>query len=327
MRVALAGVYGFYLTFSLLISRPAYAIFEVEKRFLQAQGIFSASTRVLFLTAPINVILNYILVWHPKIGFGFLGAPTAVCITYWLQVVLLTLYIAYVNGKQAWCGFSKRAFINWGLMIKLAIPGVIMWAAFEVLALAAAFISSNALAAQSILGTTASILFQTPFAVAVAVSTRIGNLLGAGLVKPAKMAANVAIVMALILGLFTWAGLFLFRHNLGKLFTGDAKVVALVASVLPLSAVFEILDCFSAVAGGILRGTGKQKIGGYIVAYYLLAMPVGLSLTFKLHWDLLGLWTGMLHALTLVVVVEMIVIFRTDWQRQADEATERMEHA
>ncbi|OLL25308.1 putative transporter [Neolecta irregularis DAH-3] len=249
MKVALVGV-------------PAYAIFEVEKTFLQAQGIFSASTYVLFLTTPINVILCYVLVWNPKIGFGFLGAPAAVCITYWLQAVLLTLYIAYVNGKQAWCGFSNRAFIDWGPMIKLAIPGIIMWAAFEILSLAAAFISSNALAAQSILGTTTSILFQIPFAVSVAVSTRIGNLLGAGLVKSANMAANVGTVMALILGLFTWAGLFLLRHTLGKLFTGDAKVIALVASIVPLVAGFAILDCFSAVAGGILRGTGKQKIGG-----------------------------------------------------------------
>jgi multidrug resistance protein, MATE family len=37
--------------------RPGYALFEATKRFLQAQGIFGASTLVLFIAAPINAVL------------------------------------------------------------------------------------------------------------------------------------------------------------------------------------------------------------------------------------------------------------------------------
>jgi MATE family multidrug resistance protein len=47
------------------------------------------------------------------------------------------------------------------------------------------------LAAQSVLTTLASISYQIPFPVSIAASTRIANLIGAGLVEPAKTAGRV----------------------------------------------------------------------------------------------------------------------------------------
>lgn len=45
----------------LYFGMPAYALFEATKRFLQCQGIFHASTLVLFIAAPINAVL-----YHPS---------------------------------------------------------------------------------------------------------------------------------------------------------------------------------------------------------------------------------------------------------------------
>lgn len=251
-----------------ILGMPAFALFETCKRFLQAQGLMTASTYVLFISAPINIILNYALVWHKTIGFGFLGAPTAVVITYWLQATLLILYICFVDGKQAWNGFSKAAFKNWGPMTKLAVPGVICvcseWGAFEITSLAASYLGKNELAAQSILNTTASIIFQIPFAISVAVSSRVGNLLGGGLGRAAKISCDVALTMAAIISLLSAAALFLFRRRWGLLFTNDHDVVLLVSEVLPLLAFFEIFDCLGAIAGGILRGMGRQSFGAYV---------------------------------------------------------------
>lgn len=255
MRVFLAGM-------------PAFAIFETLKRFLQAQGIMSASTYVLFISAPINVVLNYVLVWHKTFGIGFLGAPLAVVTTYWLQAFLLLLYIRFIDGKEAWSGFSRLAFSNWSPMMRLAIPGVICvaseWGAFEITSLAASYLGNNELAAQSILNTSASIIFQAPFAVSVAVSTRVGNLLGGKLGRAAKISCDVGLIMASMLAAFSAAGLFLLRHRWGYLFTSDETVVVLVSDVIPLLSFFEIFDCLGAIAGGILRGMGLQAVGAYV---------------------------------------------------------------
>ena len=47
----------------ILIGAPGYACFESGKRYLQAQGLFSASLYVLLICAPLNAFLNWLLVW------------------------------------------------------------------------------------------------------------------------------------------------------------------------------------------------------------------------------------------------------------------------
>ena len=62
----------------LSLGLPAFILFENGKHFLQAQGIFHASTYVLAICAPLNAYLNYLLVWNKSIGMGFVGAPISV---------------------------------------------------------------------------------------------------------------------------------------------------------------------------------------------------------------------------------------------------------
>ena len=107
-----AELAGLYLRI-LLIGAPGYACFESGKRFMQAQGLFSATTYVLLVAAPLNAFMNWLLVWHFKLGF--IGAPIAVAVTDNLLPVFLFLYVYFVDGKQCWSGFTKRAFKNWGM--------------------------------------------------------------------------------------------------------------------------------------------------------------------------------------------------------------------
>ena len=82
-----------------------------------------------------------------------------------------------------------------GVMIRLAIPGMIMieaeYLAFEVLTLVSSRFGPEALAAQSILATLGSVTYQLPFALSIAASTRIANLIGAGLVPAAVTSTQV----------------------------------------------------------------------------------------------------------------------------------------
>ena len=80
-----------------------------------------ASTYVLAAVLPINIALNYYLVWKPSTALGFKGAPIAVSITYWCMLLFLILYIKYVEGSKAWGGFSKRCFQDWDPYFKLGI--------------------------------------------------------------------------------------------------------------------------------------------------------------------------------------------------------------
>ncbi|EFY98428.1 MatE (Na+-driven multidrug efflux pump) domain protein [Metarhizium robertsii] len=311
----------------MIASIPGIILFEVGKRFTQAQGLFRATTYVLLVAAPINIFINWLLVW--RLGLGFVGAPIAVAITESLLPILLLLYIVFVDGRQCWGGFSKRIFSNWWIMIKLALPGMIMveaeWFAFEIMTLLAGQLGTEYLAAQSVLVTLSSISYQMPFPMSIAASTRVANLMGAGLVDAAKIAGKVTFVLASILGALNVTIFSSLRFHLPILFTNDPEVIKIVASVLPLVAVMQLFDGLGAGAHGLLRGIGKQSIGGpaNLISYYVISLPISLGLAFGLGWNLDGLWIGLTIGLALVSVIEYTYLLHTDWHKAALEAEAR----
>ena len=106
-----AALAGLYLRV-IIAGIPGFAAFEGGKRFVQAQGLFIATTYVLLVAAPLNILANWLFVWH--FGWGFVGAPIAVALTQTLMPILLFLYVVFVDGSQCWGGFSRRALNNWG---------------------------------------------------------------------------------------------------------------------------------------------------------------------------------------------------------------------
>jgi MATE family multidrug resistance protein len=197
--------------------------------------------------------------------------------------------------------------------------------AFEVLTLVSSYLGTEALAAQSVLSTISSITFQIPFPVAIAGSTRVANLIGATLVDAARTAAKVALTGAVIVGLLNMLLLSLLRYSLAGLFTSDEKVIEMVAAILPICAAFQLFDALAAACNGILRGLGRQEIGGYVqvFCYYVVAMPISMGTAFGLGWGISGLWTGVAIALGLVFFIEIIFLSRTSWERSVEEARKR----
>ncbi|KAK3948445.1 mate-domain-containing protein [Pseudoneurospora amorphoporcata] len=311
----------------ILLGTPAYAMFESGKRFVQAQGLFHATTYVLLIAAPANVLLNWLFVW--KLGWGFVGAPLAVATTQNMLPLLLLLYVWKVDGRQAWGGFKKAALRNWGPMVRLALPGMVMvvaeWFAFEILTLASGRIGVAHLAAQSVLVTVTSTTFQIPFPLSIAGSTRVANLIGAKLVDAAKTSARVTVVGGVLVGLFNVTLLSVFRNQIALLFTQDREVIKLVAQTLPVCAIMQLFDGMAAVSHGLLRGIGRQEIGGYVnlMAYYVVALPISFGLCFGLGWNLVGLWMGVTFGLLLVSSVEYWFIWYSDWELAAREAENR----
>ncbi|KAA6407740.1 MAG: MATE efflux family [Lasallia pustulata] len=311
----------------ILIGAPGYACFESGKRYLQAQGLFSASLYVLLICAPLNALMNWLFVW--QFGWGFIGAPIAVAVVDTLLPILLALYVCFIAGRSCWPGFTRRALQNWGPMIRLALPGLLMveaeCLAFELLTLASSYFGTTYLAAQATLATLTCLTFQIPFPISVAASTRIANLIGATLAGAAKTSAKVAMVAATIVGIFNIVMLSSLRKYIPRLFTSDPEVIELVAQVLPLCAAFQLFDALAANSNGILRGLGRQEFGGWVqlFSYYVVAMPISMGTAFGLGWKLHGLWSGVAVALGLVSVIEAVFLYRTSWERSVEDAENR----
>lgn len=180
---------------------------------------------------------------------------------------------------------------------------------------------------QSVLSTISSFTFQIPFPISIAASTRIANLIGATLADPAKISAKVAGFAATAVGLFNVVLLFSLRNYIPQLFTSDPNVIGLVAKILPLVAAFQLFDALAACCNGILRGLGRQEVGGYVqlFCYYAVAMPISMGTAFGLGWRLEGLWAGVAIALGLVTVIESVFLWGVNWERSVDDARSRNE--
>ncbi|KAK3209052.1 hypothetical protein GRF29_69g531464 [Pseudopithomyces chartarum] len=146
--------------------------------------------------------------------------------------------------------------------------------------------------------TTAVTIYHIPFSTSVAVSTRIGNLIGAGALPAARIATRTYIFVFFSIGLLDATFLTLLRHHIPRAFTSDPEVIRIAASVMPILALFQLSDAGCALANAVLRGMGRQDIGGYVNlgVYYLVAIPVAFALCFgPLKLDLKGLWMGCLR--------------------------------
>jgi MATE family multidrug resistance protein len=316
----------------MILAAPAFALFESLKKMLQAQGIFNAPTYVLLLGTPLNLVLNYALVWLPSVSLGFKGAPIASCIVYWVIVLLMALYISSVNGYQAWPKWNTQAafnFSHWGPMVKLAVPGILLictetWA-YEIVALGASWIDTPNLGAQSIILTSITALYTLAFGVGCASANRVGNLLGAQRPKQARIAARIALIGGLTIGLLNAGALLTFRSTWAYIFTSDAQVAEIVKQVIPLVAVFVVADNIAGVADGALNGMGRQHVGAWcnLAAYYIFALPIGFYLCFKKGWALQGLWAALAVTLIVASLYTVIVLLCSDWNKEALKAEER----
>ncbi|GAA6060186.1 hypothetical protein JCM10212_005187 [Sporobolomyces blumeae] len=324
-----AGQYLKVFSFAL----PAYTGFECIRRWLQAQGLMTAPVLALVFAAPCNFLLNWLLVWGPwdQIRIGFIGAPIATAVSINVMFVTLLVWSILYAPRTAWGGFDKRMFTSLGLNCRLGLAGIAMvgseWWCWEIVGLATSYLGPTALAAQSVLLTTASLFYQCQYALSVAAAVRVGNLLGAQKPHLARLTSRMTITIAVIVSAFNSLVLVLFRGVWGRLFSSEPTIVRMVATVLPLVAFFQLTDGLSGAMSGVLRGAGKPGLGAYIniAAYYVIGLPVGMFVTFAgPKWGLNGLWVGLTLSLSITGTALTYIVWTMDWEKEAETTRLRL---
>ncbi|KAF8546284.1 MATE efflux family protein [Imleria badia] len=327
----LAGIYLRWASLGL----PAYTFNCISRRYFQSQGLFDIPTRITLVVAPINVFLNWLFVY--PLGLSFPGAPLATALSFNLVSAASIFYGYHYSRPTAWSPITRKSFNpvtgeiwkGWGLLTRLGLAGVGQtaseWWCWE---LVGRELGPVTLAAQSVLLLSASTMYQAPFALSIATSVRIGNLLGEGNARRAGVAAGTSIVMAVVVGCVFSAILLVFRHQWSYIFNSDPEVVSLVASILPLVALFQVFDGTGAIIGGVFRARGKQFAGAMLnlSAYYVLGIPSGLYLAFVRGHALAGLWEGLAIALVYCSGVGLwIGVHGVNWESEVALAQGRVE--
>jgi multidrug resistance protein, MATE family len=120
-----------------------------------------------------------------------------------------------------------------------------------------------------------------------------------------QMAGYSSLVMVIIF--MTTAGIILILLNniIPQFYVKDPEVINIAAGLIIIAALFQISDGVQVVGLGALRGLEDVKVPGMIslLAYWVVALPIGYVLGFTLEGGANGIWTGLLFGLTVAAIL------------------------
>jgi MATE family multidrug resistance protein len=96
--------------------------------------------------------------------------------------------------------------------------------------------------------------------------------------------------------------LFLFARPIARIYTPNLAVVTAGATLLLVAAIFQLFDGLQVVATGALRGAGNTRVPMLVnlAGYWMIGLPLGAWMSFRLRLGALGMWVGLCLALVLI---------------------------
>ncbi|KAK3161594.1 hypothetical protein QOZ80_1BG0079100 [Eleusine coracana subsp. coracana] len=309
----------------------ANAVIQPITKFLQTQSLIFALLLTSVATLAFHIPLCYVLVF--KVGFGYTGAALSISISYWLNVLMLVGYVMLSSScKETRTPPTMEAFKGINVFLRLAVPTALMicleWWSFEILILLSGLLPNPQLQTSvlSICLTTITSLYNIPYGLGAAGSTRVANELGAGNPEGARLSVRVVMSLAAMDAVIVSGTSLALRNLVGYAYSNEKEVISFVATMVPLVCITVVTDGLQGVLSGIARGCGWQHLGAYVNlgSFYLLGMPMAVLLGFVLNMGGRGLWMGVVcGSLSQTTLLSAITIF-TDWPKMAEKARDRV---
>lgn len=316
--VALAFPYLNWVAISLV----PLVIFQAFKQFSDGMSLTRYSMYATIIANVVNVIINYFLifgVWiFPKWGITGAAVGTLASRITMLIFIIILLYrdprTAAVIRQLVPKKLYRKELTQ---LLQLGLPSSLQMF-FEVSFFTFAiwvcgFLSKDAQAANQIALNLSAMTFMVAMGLSVAATIRVGNQKGLRAFRELKRIALSVFLLTLLLDII-FAGFFItFNEWLPWLYldanTGlDTYAVAeLAASLLFVSAFFQIFDGAQVVALGSLRGLQDVRIPTLItfLAYVLTGVPVMLYLSIEADMGAQGVWIG----LCLGLIVSSLLLY------------------
>ncbi|KAE9448682.1 hypothetical protein C3L33_19398, partial [Rhododendron williamsianum] len=295
--------------------------------YLRAQGITYPLTLSTLVGTIVHFPINILFV--SKLRLGVSGVAAASAVSNFAVLVALVLYV-WVSGLHVptWCAPSRECLTGWKPLVKLAAPSCVSvcleWWWYEIMiVLCGVLVDPKAtVASMGVLIQTTSLIYVFPSSLGFAVSTRVGNELGANRPDKARVSAIVSIFLAAVMGVAAMVFASGMRYKWARMFTEDAEILRLTSAALPILGLCELGNCPQTVGCGVVRATARPTTAANVNfgAFYLVGMPVAIGLGFWLGVGFVGLWLGLLSAQVCCAGLMLYVVGTTDWHYQADEA-------
>ncbi|KAI3458116.1 hypothetical protein Pfo_014779 [Paulownia fortunei] len=320
-----AGVYTFLIVpqlFSLAVTFPT-------QKFLQAQSKVSFLAWLAFLALVLQVFLCWLFL--DVLGWGGTGAALAFDLTSWCTAIA---QFVYVVGwcKDGWKGFSWSAFNEIWAFVRLSLASAVMlcleiWYMMSIIVLTGHL--NNAVSAVGSLSICMNINgweSMVFIGINAAISVRVSNELGLGHPRATKYSVYVTVFQSLLIGILCMIIVLVTRNHFSIIFTNSKEMQRAVAHLSGLLGITMVLNSVQPVISGVAVGGGWQALVAYInlACYYIFGLPLGYVLGYVANLGVVGLWGGMIAGTALQTLLLLLVLYKTNWKKEVEQATERM---
>ncbi|KAK8547209.1 hypothetical protein V6N13_097926 [Hibiscus sabdariffa] len=295
--------------------------------YLRAQGITFPLTLATLIATVCHLPINFLLV--SCFNLGVAGVAASASISNFFVLLSLVVYI-WASGlhEPTWEKPSLECLTGWKPLLKLAAPSCVSvcleWWWYEIMIVLCGILGNPKapVASMGILIQTTSLIYVFPSSLSFAVSTRVGNELGANRPNKARLSAVVKVLVSAVMGLSASTFASAMRDKWARMFTADPEILRLTSIALPILGLCELGNCPQTVGCGVLRGSARPSTAANVNlgAFYLVGMPVAVGLGFYLGFGFAGLWLGLFSAQVCCALLMLFVVGSTDWDLQAKRA-------
>ncbi|KAL0299548.1 UNVERIFIED_CONTAM: protein DETOXIFICATION 35 [Sesamum radiatum] len=338
---------GFYALLTIPQLFSLSVAFPTQK-FLQAQS----KVGVLAWIAALALLSQALWCWLfvDVFGWGTIGAAIAFDLTNWITVVA---QFVYVVGwcKDGWKGFSWAAFRDIWAFVRLSLASAVMlcleiWYIMSVVIVAGnlkdavtavgslsicmnvdgletmVFVGVNAAISTNINGVENMVFI----GINTAISVRVSNQLGLGHARATKYSVYVTVFQSLLIGIVCMIVIRTTRDYIAVIFTDSQNMRRAVSQLSSLLGITMLLNSVQPVISGVAVGGGWQALVAYINlgCYYVFGLPLGYLLGYGANFGVMGLWGGMIAGVTLQTLLLLLVLYKTNWNKEVEQTTARM---
>ena len=304
-----------------------YLIFLTLRNYVAALERPIWGVIVILAAVPFNALAGWTLI------FGHFGLPAMGLSGAGLASLATTIFMAagmaavvgldrrfrrYRLFGRFWVADWERFRTVWRIGLPIAITVGLEVTVFNAAVFLMGLIGRAPLAAHAIAIQIAALCFMVPMGIGQAATVRVGYAHGrrdpAGIARAGWLALILGTAFAACSATLLIAAP---RPLIGGFIDIDApanaEVIRLAVSFLAVAALFQLVDCWQAVAAGVLRGLQDTRVPMIFAAigYWVIGIGVGTLLSFQTGLGGVGIWLGLASGLG---VVAGLLIWR--WTRR-----------
>ena len=236
------------------------------------------SLGMLILKAPLNGLFMY--GWLGCPAFGGAGAAISSSILSWLSLLCFIIvwkrdcFYEPMRAERWYWPEMKSLWTHLRIGVPIGLSTFFEVSSFTLMAIFVSRLGAITVSAHQIVANITGICFMIPLSIGISASVLVSQCLGAGWPSVAEQATKRTLRLAVGVAAVVAAALYLARIPVISLYTLDAQVIQIAASLLIFGVIYHIFDAMQTVGCFALRGYRVTVVP--MIIYGIFLWGVGL---------------------------------------------------